>query len=258
MENFDWLNSTTPASDAGGTPGKLASVTHLVPNGVESGQNLRCNNLAGEVAMPSIPPGGAFIRQHTPEWFAARKGKITASIAAACLGLNPYESAAKAWRIIKGTEPDHDNYHMRRGRDKEAAARRLYEARHGVQVAEAGFVVHPQLPWLGASPDGLVGPMGVLELKCPKALPEDVPVYHTVQCVIQMACTGRWFTDYLAYVGPGQIFERRIIRDLPMEACLLMKLAWFWQEYVVKGVQPPKKFKLSNVPAHRLPAEEMA
>lgn len=42
-----------------------------------------------------------------------------------------------------------------------------YEADKGLMVVETGLVMHPSIPGFGASPDGLVGDDGVLEIKCP-------------------------------------------------------------------------------------------
>lgn len=192
------------------------------------------------MSSPGIP-------QKSPAWFAARRGRITASIAGACLGLNPYCSAKKAWRIIRGTEVEESNPNIARGNRLEDAAIRLYEARHGVQVVQVGFLVHPRFSWLGCSPDGLVRQQGCLEVKCPKKLPESVPEYHVVQMLVQLACTGRTWADYLAYVGPGQIFEQRIVRDVAAETVLLEKLQAWYETYVAANVEPPVKFRLRHL-----------
>lgn len=206
----------------------------------------KLNQWKAQQIQNTQPVPAGFIRQGTPEWFELRKHRITASIAATCLGLNPFDGRAKAWRIIKGTEPSAMNDHIYRGLVNEEPARRLYEARHGVQVAEAGFVVHPTLPWLGASPDGLVGGEGLLEIKCPQKLPESMPVYHRIQCQVQLACTGRQWCDYFAYCGPGRIFEARVVRDLVAEYDLLMGLWRFWNTYVVPDKEPPRTFHVKD------------
>jgi hypothetical protein len=108
-------------------------------------------------------------------------------------------------------------------------------------------VVHPQFAWLGASPDGLVGQTGLLEIKCPKVLPEDVPEAHKCQCRVQLACTDRHWCDYIAYCGPGRIFEKRIIRDPIIELDMLSKLKRWWIKYVLGDVEPPVKFRIKHV-----------
>jgi putative phage-type endonuclease len=188
-------------------------------------------------------PEGNTASQRTEEWFKMRLGRITASVAGACLGLHPYMSRAKAWRIIKGIEPETTNAHIERGLVKEAPAGRLYSALHDVSIEPVGFVVHPRLPWLGASPDAIVGPLGLLEIKCPVKLPEEVPSYHRVQCMVQMACTGRAWVDYFAWNGKD-IFEVRIARDMDLEYGLLKSLAQFYAHYVEKNLQPPTTRRL--------------
>jgi putative phage-type endonuclease len=192
------------------------------------------------------------IRQHTPEWHTARRGRITASLAGACLGLSPFTSRAKAYRLIRGEEIEEENEHMRRGQLLEPVAREMYERRHGVKVEEAGLVIHPQLPWCAASPDGLITascPMpwtGILEIKAPANLPEEVPPWHEIQMMMQMACTGRWFADYFAYAGLGKIFEKRIFRDLQREYTMLLALHTFYTNHVVAGVPPKKTFRIGK------------
>jgi putative phage-type endonuclease len=190
---------------------------------------------------------GPGIKQHTPAWHEARRGRITASIAGAILGLNKYCSAKKAWRIIKGVEVEGSNEHIARGNRLEEPARKLYEVRHGVKVQEAGFVVHRQLPWLGSSPDGLVGPHGLLEIKCPQTLPDDAPAYHECQMRVQLACTDRQWADYFCFIGPGRIFEKRIVRDKVAERDMLLALKRWWVRYVLGNVEPPAKFRIKHV-----------
>jgi putative phage-type endonuclease len=189
-----------------------------------------------------------FIAQRTPQWHAARKGRITASIAAACLGLDPYKSPAWAWRVVTGVEPDmDDNENLARGRAREPHARNVYTARRGVQIYEAGLYVHPALRWLCASPDGLVGHNGLFEAKAPKKLPDSLPAAHEVQCRIQIACTSREWCDYLSYAGPGLIREWRVVRDLWRECELLVGLKEWWETYVL-GRQCPPRRRRSKMP----------
>ena len=52
----------------------------------------------------------------------------------------------------------------------------------GVSVEPAGFVVHPRLSFIGATPDGLVGEDGLLEIKCPlHRLPTSIPDTYMAQ-----------------------------------------------------------------------------
>jgi len=183
--------------------------------------------------MPALAP-----KQGSREWHALRAGRITASLAAACLGLDPYVSRQKAFRTIVGTEPLYDNAAMAWGRMHEAKARLDYEVATGELVSVTGFWVHPEKDWLGASPDGLVGADGLVEIKCPGSLPDKVPVHHHIQMLVQLACTGRDWCDYWAWTPTGTFVRRTRRQGI---AGLLHRLEAFYLTYVVPGVEPPRK-----------------
>jgi putative phage-type endonuclease len=96
--------------------------------------------------------------QRTPEWFAARNDKITASSAATALDENKYSSSDE-YLIEKCT--DHvftDNKFCHHGKKYEPVATMLYEYMYDVTVKEFGLIGHPRFNYLGASPDGIVTP----------------------------------------------------------------------------------------------------
>lgn len=175
--------------------------------------------------------------QRTDAWFAARRGMVTASIAAACLGVGP-DSRQKAWRTILGTEPRAENRHMRWGTEHEAEARAEYEAVSGNLILETGFWVHPEHDWLGASPDGLANSAGMVEVKCPGTLPTRVPIHHRIQCIIQLACTGRKWVDYFCWTPQGHFLQRVFAAGTEG---LIRRLAEFRERYVLTGTEPPRK-----------------
>ena len=187
--------------------------------------------------------------QRTTEWLAERKGKITASVAAACLGIGP-RSRQWAWREITGNNTEAEKRHndqdfnIRYGQNFEAVARNDYEADTGNLVTETGFWVHDSLPWLGCSPDGLIGTDGLLECKCPEKLYERVPIHYRVQCLVQLACTGRAWCDFYGWskdFGPDGrhlTFLRRIHRA--GIAGLIVRLDRFRREYVETNTCPPR------------------
>ncbi len=182
--------------------------------------------------------------QGSPEWHEARKGKLTASIAAACLGLDPNCSRQKAWRIIRGTEIEKPNEYrdklLAHGNTFEAAARTAYELETGNLVLETGFWVHPSIPWLGASPDGLVGREGGVEIKCPGTLPTEIPERHRIQMEVCMWCTGRAWWDYLAWTHTGHYLSHCVMGMGTMPD-LIWKLEHFYKTYVLTGTEPPRK-----------------
>lgn len=98
------------------------------------------------------------------------------------------------------------NAAVQRGVELEPFACMAYEADKGLMVAETGLVMHPAIPGFGASPDGLVGDDGVLEIKCPNTATHIAtmqserhdPQYEW-QMLAQMACTGRAWADFVSY-----------------------------------------------------------
>lgn len=115
--------------------------------------------------------------QRTEAWFAARCGKLTASRFAAVMnvlkdgspgaGRKELVTLLAIERLTGSTVETYQNDAMRRGTELEPEARAAFEAYTGELVEEVGFIVHPELPFVGVSPDGLLGADGLVELKCP-------------------------------------------------------------------------------------------
>ena len=173
------------------------------------------------------------IEQRSPEWFALRVGKATASrihhiITRTNSGWSykrkDYASELVIEKITGEKALSFSNPEMQWGVDNEDAARDEYRKTTFEEVFEAGFVIHPSIPDSGASPDGYVGENGLIEIKCPKtsthieSLTKGVikPEYHT-QMQWQMACTGRQWCDFVSYdprMPEGlKIWVQRIDRD---------------------------------------------
>lgn len=176
--------------------------------------------------------------QRTDAWLEARRGRITASVAAACLGLNPYTSRAAAWRSILGIAQKPENRHMRWGTEFEPEARRAFEVESGELVTETGFWVHPQHDWLGASPDGLIGDDGLLEIKIPTHLPDAIPLHHRIQIAVQLMVTGRKRASYWAWTHEGAFHESMTLPDEAAE--WLVGLEAFYRDYVLTEIEPPR------------------
>lgn len=146
------------------------------------------------------------MEQRSPEWFAARKGRITGSMVGAILGLDPNttrdEAMRRTVRAYQGLPSEFvGNIATSWGTNHEEEAREDFEYDQGCIVGEASFVVHPKLDWLGASPDGYISNYALLEIKCPYGLrdkPQPVPFktikeqpHYYAQMQIQMYCTDR-------------------------------------------------------------------
>tara|TARA_R110000868_G_scaffold313659_1_gene574619 strand:+ start:646 stop:1251 length:606 start_codon:yes stop_codon:yes gene_type:complete len=151
--------------------------------------------------------------QGSPEWLAERAGKVTASMVSAVLmkpetaGFRDYQAQLVA-EILTGKPQgsDYTNAHMAFGTEMEPLARSAYEAETGFSVDEVGLCQHPAIERSGASPDGLVGKDGLVEIKCPKVathlaylIADVVPAAYKNQMQWQMACTGREWCDFVSF-----------------------------------------------------------
>jgi hypothetical protein len=152
--------------------------------------------------------------------------------------MNPHMSRQEAYRRALGIQSDGGNRHTRWGSEFEPIARSAYEVATGNMVMTTGFWVHPKFDWLGASPDGLIGGDGLVEIKCPTACPESVPLAHRIQMLVQLIVTGREWCDYFVWTHE-KTFLRRV--HLAGEAGLLRRLEAFYHDHVLAKVEPPRK-----------------
>src|SRR5690242_11259103 len=117
------------------------------------------------------------IIQGSPEWFAARLGKVTASRVADVVAKTAKGAASTSRanymaqliveRLTQRATETFTNAAMQWGTDTEPQARNAYAFRTDSEIQEVGFVTHPNIAQSGASPDGLVGTDGMVEIKCP-------------------------------------------------------------------------------------------
>lgn len=153
--------------------------------------------------------------QGSAEWKALRAGKVTASRIADMMAKTKsgwgasranYAAQLVAERLTGEVAESYTNAAMQWGTDHEADARVAYEFRTDASVVEIGFVEHPTIPMTGASPDGLVGDDGMVEIKCPntathiETLLDPAPDgKYVLQMQWQMACTGRQWCDFASF-----------------------------------------------------------
>jgi len=176
------------------------------------------------------------IEQGTPEWFAIRCGKVTASRVADIIATTKSGySASRAnyeaqliCEILTGKPAESfTNSAMQWGTDTEPLARAQYELKTGNMVDQVGFVVHPTIEQSGASPDGLIRTEGAIEIKCPQTnthldtlLNQTVPGKYITQIQWQLACTQRKWCDFVSY-DPRlpenlALFIKRVDADVAM------------------------------------------
>ena len=171
--------------------------------------------------------------QGSDAWFEARIGKVTASRVADVLAKTKtgysasrdnYMAQLVCERLTGEKGESFTNAAMQHGTDTEPLARAAYEAHADVLVDEVGFVPHPSIIMAGASPDGLVGDDGLLEIKCPNTathietlLSQTVPSKYNTQMQFQLACTGRSWCDFVSFDNrlpqELQLFVKRVPRD---------------------------------------------
>jgi putative phage-type endonuclease len=95
---------------------------------------------------------------------------------------------------------------MDHGIQTEPEARSAYEFMTGNTVVQVGPIRHPTIDDTHASPDGLVGDEGILEIKCPNSathietlLALSIPSKYITQMTWQMVCCKREFADFVSY-----------------------------------------------------------
>lgn len=108
------------------------------------------------------------IEQKSPEWFALRDLKLTASHAQAIgncgKGLSSLCRELVAHHINPPTEEGYTNENIERGNNLEDEARNMFMFATGLEVEQVGFVIHND--FVGCSPDGLTSDGGLIEIKC--------------------------------------------------------------------------------------------
>ena len=182
------------------------------------------------------------IEQLTPEWHQERAGKLTGSCFAAALGLSPYMSRQKLWRLLTGREQQQPgNAAMEYGVIHEPIAIDWYECETGNLVTQVGFVPHGD--YLGASPDGLVGRDGAIEVKAPLAKAhESIPEHYMPQCVGVLHICKRQWLDFISWHP-----ERQIVHRITAEKTASLWASWeaqlieFYEQFVLADREPPRK-----------------
>ena len=173
------------------------------------------------------------IKQGSDAWHESRLGRVTASRVADVLAKTKtgysatrdnYMAQLVCERLTGEKGESFTNAAMQHGTETEPLARAAYEAFKDVLVDEVGFVPHPSIIMAGASPDGLVGDDGLLEIKCPNTathietlLSQTVPSKYNTQMQFQMACTNRSWCDFVSFDNrlpqELQLFVKRVPRE---------------------------------------------
>lgn len=173
--------------------------------------------------------------QGSPEWYAARCGIPTSSEFDKIVTVKgeiskqrtAYLYRVAGERITKKPEETYQNENMLRGKELEEEARKYYKVLTGRTVKLVGLCLTEGKYIYGASPDGLVGKEGLLEIKCPKlsthvsyltekltvAPQYRLPLEYFQQTQGQLLVTGRKWLDFLSYYPGMRPFLIRVTPD---------------------------------------------
>lgn len=151
--------------------------------------------------------------QRSDQWHAKRGEMITASEVYKVFG----SEDARRELLLKKLEPpatsDSWKYNpipaLVWGTRFEPIAKKLYEEETACTILEVSCAQHPRVPFLGASPDGLIVPTGddprrygrLVEFKCPMSRVEkpEIPIAYVHQMQMQMECTGIDECEYVEF-----------------------------------------------------------
>lgn len=206
------------------------------------------------------------IVQGSPEWFSARCGRVTASRVADVIAKTKtgpsasrtnYMAQLIAERLTGTTAESFSSAAMQHGTDTEPQARMAYEFYQDVTVVETGFALHHTIGMTGASPDGLVGDAGLVEIKCPNTathietlLGASVPGKYVTQIMWQMACTGRSWCDFVSFdprlPESMRMFVQRVHRDDARIAELESEVITFLAELAAKEKELRRRYEPAN------------
>lgn len=200
--------------------------------------------------------------QGSDDWFAIRCGKATASKIADIVAKTKsgygasranYMAQLIAERLTGKPAETFQNAAMAWGNEQEPHARKAYEDRSGLFVERVGFVQHPKIPMSGASPDGLCGDDGLVEIKCPNTathidtlLGGEIDKKYMLQMQWQMACTSRQWCDFVSFdprLPPAmQLHVARVPRNEALLAGLESDVETFLAEVNLKVSELSDKY----------------
>ena len=194
------------------------------------------------------------IEQGSPEWFALRAGKVTASRVADILAKTKTgPSASRQNYLIELAlqrttgiiQESYTNAAMEWGTQTEPQARVAYEVNTNNFVDQVAFVDHPSIAGFGCSPDGLVSDRGLVEIKCPNSAThweyfksKKPPQKYFIQMQAQIAVTNKDWCDFVSFdpkmPDRSQLLIVRIDRDEAFIAEMEAEIKKFLDEVEVE------------------------
>lgn len=189
--------------------------------------------------------------QRSPEWFSQRYSKLTSSDVDTVLGLNKYQKPIDVLFKKCGIAGEFNgNEATRHGQHYESEAISHYCKMYNKQTLSFGLLPHPQIEWLGGSPDDITLDGIVIEVKCPlyrKIEMGKIPDHYISQVKMNMEITGLDTAVFIEYV-PGSITPDgvhvlnivHIERDPDWFPSVFPILESFWKEvlhYRTNGIE---------------------
>lgn len=203
--------------------------------------------------------------QRSDEWYRDRCGSLGASqIGDALARTKTGWGASRAnvlallvcERLTGITQDTYTSAAMQRGIDTETEARAAYALDQNVKVQQVGLIKHPTIAGTHASPDGLIGDDGLVELKVPNSSTHiesllgngEIDRRYYLQVMWQMSCTGRSWCDLVSY-DPRlplemQLWIKRVPRDDKVIATLEDDVRTFLKELEAKLHQLRERYKV--------------
>jgi putative phage-type endonuclease len=191
------------------------------------------------------------MEQGSPEWLALRVGKITGSRFKAVMDRSKRNGTPNApRRKLVATlreelrtgfpEPFVENEYMAHGTRCEPLALAAYKFITGATVEHAAFVQHMEIPYVGYSPDGFIGPDGLLEIKCPALEPRHTRTVDSQKCpddYLAQVQGGMWvcgldWCDFVSYFPSVSVEVVRVQRDPEFIYRLAVECASVWGEVI--------------------------
>lgn len=150
-----------------------------------------------------------YCEQLSEEWYELRLGKVTASHFGDVIAgkdtsrRKTYMMRLLAERMTGQRQESYSDKNMEWGIETELQAREYYEWVMDEVVEQVGICFADEA---GASPDGLVGSEGTLEIKCPLTtthlgyiLDNRLPAQYKPQVQGQLLITGRKWADFISF-----------------------------------------------------------
>lgn len=161
--------------------------------------------------------------QNSDEWFACRRGVVTASNFAAVLAKGEGKTRATYMRKLAGeiitgeVMPSYSNASMERGHEMEEEAIEKFSFIHDVNPSKVGFMRRGRL---GASPDRIIDANTIIEVKSkePHILIEclergTLPPEHKAQVMGQLMVSGASTCHFIAYWPGMPLFHVAVKAD---------------------------------------------